>query len=483
MTVDTKDRLRKIEQQLQSIPKSNPKSLDLYCEAAELFERMGNKRRAQQCLHIAKRLKKAGSFALVDLPIEILQLITRYLSHSTLLVLCKVSKELRTKLCTSYLFWLHFDLKGLTEKLSNQDFSRIWKLNGGQCKTLVLRKAKRLTSQFAKDIHQELPICLETLEIQNSPKITGVSVLRFLARPSVHVTLSKLILVGISDLNSFCLSRILKFLTRLTYLDVSHSSIDDTAFQTREPVKCQLQVIRLTGTGITKNGLCLLNGICGDSLRELVVDQCQRLGPDCVESLSLFKNLESVQLNNIRDETPTPAWIEIMDNFGQSCSKLRHISWKGCPRLLDEGLCSFFERSRGIVSVALDRCAGVRTESVRKLFQLPNIRNVALPYCQRFDIIASMQMIPLTIEYLDFSYHPNVNDQFLERCTQLPMLRHLRVAGCSQITSPGASMLKLKIGRSFQTLDLSENPNISPESIRTLTSKFGKAVIFHYSQK
>jgi hypothetical protein len=481
MTVDTTDRLKDIQQQLQSIPKSNPKSYDLYHEAAELFEKMGNKRRAEQCLQIAKRLKKVKSIGLSDLPIEILQRVAKCLDVPTLLLLLRINKDLRNKLTQSYLFWIHFDLKALTEKLSNQDFSRIWKLNRGYCKSLVLKKARKLTNQFVKGIQQELPISLQTLEIQNSPKITGMSVLKLLGRPQVHLTLSKLILVGISDLNNLCLSRIFKFLTNLNYLDVSQSSIDDAAFETKEPVQSQLQVFRLMGTSITKHGLLLLSAICSHSLKELVLDQCTGLGPDCVESLASFKNLEKVLLNNIKDEVPDVSWVAMMEQFARSCPKLRQLSWKCCPRLLDEGLSAFFDHSKDLVSVAFDRCAGLRATSVRKLFQLPNIKHVALPYCQMFDPIAIMRVIPLTIEYLDLSYNHRVNDSFLETCIQLPMLRHLRVAGCSQITSPGASLLKSKIGRSFQTLDLSENPNISPQAIQSLISKYGKAVIFHYT--
>jgi hypothetical protein len=470
-------RLKEIQNQLQTIPKSDPKSFELYMEASTLFGKVGNTKSAAQCRQVALKLKPLLS----SLPVELIEKITMYLDMPTNLKLLQLNRALRQKMKQSYLIWKRFDLQSLAGLVGNQDFARIWKLTQGRCKSLILQRAKKLTSHFVKLIETHLPKSLETLEIQQAPKITGLSVLKLLTNKQVYLTLKKVTLVGIAGLDNFCVSKIVKFVSSLEALDITHADIDDQAFQFKDRVQSKLRMIRLDYTKVSHAGLVSLSITCTE-LREIYLNHCVQLDGSCVDALSTFPNLEKVSLNQIKDQIPALSqWIPMMGRFGQC--PIHTLSWSGCPRLHDEGIVAFIRNALLLQTFLIDRCAGIRDQGALTLFQAPRIKHISLAYCQMYDPELLIPHLPLAIEYLDASFNPRLGDSFIEHCANLPMLRHLRIAGCPLITSNGVASLLKKQGRSFQTLDISENPTLSFDATNDLRNRFGKAFNFFVTNK
>jgi F-box and leucine-rich repeat protein GRR1 len=463
MTKTSKQRLQEIQTELKSLKKSDPKSHDLYMEASSLFTLLGNIKSAKQCLDQAMKLKPIKSM-LCELPLELMQKILGYLTMLEKIRLRQVNRELNRKL-SSHIFWFEFDLSS-PYTLSNKSFAQLWKLNKGKCKSLKLLKPK-MTSSFVKLI-DDMPSSLITLDIQQAPKITGMSVLKFLTNKTVYSTLTTVRLIGIQDCSNLVVSRLLKYLKALKTLDISHSDIDDGAFDTTE---LKLESLRLDYTKVTFQALDLLSKRATE-LKELYCNHCKSLNGSSIMKICEFKKLEKLSLDSITDSIPSlDQWILAMSKL-----HVKALSWRNCPRLHDAGLAALFRNSKELETVCLDGCAGLRN-SVVLLFQLPRIKQVSLKNCQMYD--PTLVEIPLTIEYLDVSGHPRINDVFLEKCAGIPMLTYLLVARCSSITNSGVLKLVKKKGKKFVKLELSENVQIGSDAVQELRKKFGSGVKFY----
>lgn len=211
-----RERLKHIQERLKVTKKSDPQSAILYQEAADIFLKLGNRKSAELCLQYTKR-----SNNLAKLPVELLVKVTKNLDMFAVLQLCQVSKELRQKLHSDHQFWINFDLGSHAKNLTNKDFTRIWKLNRGNCKRMTLLTPRKLTLTFVKDLSSYLPRCLEFLKIQDTLKLPSAPLLSFLAKPTLANTLKSIDLSFFRSLDDRTVNRIVLYLPRLEYLNVT----------------------------------------------------------------------------------------------------------------------------------------------------------------------------------------------------------------------------------------------------------------------
>jgi hypothetical protein len=294
---------------------------------------------------------------------------------------------------------------------------------------------------------------LEDLRLADCHQLTALALLgldraRFTSSRITHLDLQK---TSISDTALEYISRGCKHLVFLCLADCR--SVTDVGLDSLATYSPPLQVLDLTRcTGISDEGISMLIGSAGSSLKELTLSGCAQLGDPSLKAIgaicSNLKKLVAVDLSLCSDIG--------LGFISTGCRKLRVLDWSCAgwkrvelsrqsrvPKFGDAGLQLFCAQLKCLTELRLDGASKLTDKTLESVAgNCSSLEILSLKYCSLISDkgIAAVAAGCPRLRYIRVNGCHLIGDAAV-RSVARPSLRSLDVSGCRRVTNAALLVL------------------------------------------